>query len=71
MFAQWAAGPARPSVNPGTRFFRPHAAPFCPAIVPREFPESAQAAGRGVKQMRNSAGLAAPGESVVREFLQS
>jgi hypothetical protein len=32
--------------------------------------ESAQAAGRGVKRMRNSAGLAAPGESVVREFLQ-
>jgi hypothetical protein len=33
--------------------------------------ESAQAAGRGVKRMRNSADLAAPGESVVREFLQS
>jgi ankyrin repeat protein len=32
--------------------------------------ESAQAAGRGVKRMRNSAGLAAPGESVVREFLE-
>jgi PAS domain S-box-containing protein len=33
--------------------------------------ESAQAAGRGVKRMRNSADLAAPGESVVRDFLQS
>jgi hypothetical protein len=32
---------------------------------------SAQAAGRGVKRKRNSADLAAPGESVVREFLQS
>ena len=31
---------------------------------------SAQAAGRGVKRERNSADLAAPGESVVREFLQ-
>jgi hypothetical protein len=31
---------------------------------------SAQAAGRGVKRMRGSADLAAPGESVVREFLQ-
>ena len=30
---------------------------------------SAQAAGRGVKRRRNSADLAAPGESVVREFL--
>jgi RNA polymerase sigma factor FliA len=29
---------------------------------------SAQAAGRGVKGMRNSADLAAPGESIVREF---
>ncbi|HEY6341637.1 MAG TPA: glycerate kinase [Bryobacteraceae bacterium] len=32
--------------------------------------QSAQAAGRGVKRMGNSAGLAAPGESFVREFLQ-
>jgi V/A-type H+/Na+-transporting ATPase subunit B len=32
--------------------------------------ESAQAAGRGAKRMRNSAELAAPGESVVRESLQ-
>jgi PAS domain S-box-containing protein len=32
--------------------------------------ESAQAAGRGVKRMRNSEDLAAPDESVVREFLQ-
>jgi hypothetical protein len=31
----------------------------------------AQAAGRGVKRMRDSEDLAAPGESVVREFLQS
>jgi hypothetical protein len=30
---------------------------------------SAQAAGRGFKRRRNSADLAAPGESVVREFL--
>ena len=29
------------------------------------------AAGRGVKRWRNSADLAAPGESVVREYLQS
>jgi signal transduction histidine kinase len=33
--------------------------------------ESAQAAGRGVKQPRTSADLAAPGESVVRDLLQS
>jgi hypothetical protein len=33
--------------------------------------KSAQAAGRGVKRMRNSADLAAPGESVVRDSLQS
>jgi Dolichyl-phosphate-mannose-protein mannosyltransferase len=32
--------------------------------------QSAQAAGSGVKQMRNAAELAAPGESVLREFLQ-
>jgi hypothetical protein len=32
--------------------------------------ESAQAAGRGVKRMRNSGEVAAPGESVVRELLQ-
>jgi hypothetical protein len=32
--------------------------------------ESAQAAGHGFIGMRNSADLAAPGESVVREFLQ-
>jgi hypothetical protein len=38
--------------------------------VVREFLQSAQAAGRGVRQMRTSADLAAPGESVVREFLQ-
>jgi 3-deoxy-D-manno-octulosonic-acid transferase len=31
---------------------------------------SAQAAGRGVNRMRSSAKLAAPGESVVREFLE-
>jgi glycosyltransferase involved in cell wall biosynthesis len=31
---------------------------------------SAQAAGRGVKRMTNSGEVAAPGESVVREFLQ-
>jgi hypothetical protein len=37
---------------------------------PSKLKESAQAAGRGVKRMRSSAGLAAPGESVVREFLQ-
>jgi hypothetical protein len=36
----------------------------------RDSLESAQAAGRGVKRRRNSADLAAPGESVVREFLQ-
>ena len=39
--------------------------------VVREFLRSAQAAGRGVKQKRNSADLAATGESVVREFLRS
>jgi hypothetical protein len=33
--------------------------------------ERAQAAGRGVKRTRNSADLAAPGESVMRELLQS
>src|SRR5580658_9153244 len=33
--------------------------------------ESAQAVGRGVKRGRNSADLAAPGESVVRDSLQS
>jgi hypothetical protein len=33
--------------------------------------ESAQAAGRGVKRRRNLDDVAAPGESVVREFLQS
>jgi hypothetical protein len=33
--------------------------------------ESAQAAGRGVKRIRNSGEVAAPGESVVREFLRS
>jgi hypothetical protein len=38
--------------------------------LPSSLPESAQAAGRGVKRRRNSAGLAAPGESVVREFPQ-
>jgi hypothetical protein len=32
--------------------------------------ESAQAAGRGVKRMRNLGEVAAPGESVVRVFLQ-
>jgi hypothetical protein len=32
--------------------------------------KSAQAAGRGVKRRRSSADLAAPGESVVHEFLQ-
>src|SRR5271165_4396081 len=32
--------------------------------------ESAHAAGRGAKRMRNSASFAAPGESVVREFLK-
>jgi hypothetical protein len=32
--------------------------------------ESEQAAGRGVKRVRNSADLAAPGKSVVRDFLQ-
>jgi hypothetical protein len=32
--------------------------------------ESLQAAGRGIKRRRNSAGLAVAGESVVREFLQ-
>jgi len=30
--------------------------------------KSAQAAGRGVKQMRNLGDVTAPGESVVREF---
>jgi lipopolysaccharide/colanic/teichoic acid biosynthesis glycosyltransferase len=39
--------------------------------VVRDFPESAQTAGRGVKRMGNSAGLAAPGESLVRESPQS
>jgi two-component system, OmpR family, KDP operon response regulator KdpE len=33
-------------------------------------PESAQAAGRGVKRRRNLGEVAAPGESVVRKFLQ-
>jgi hypothetical protein len=33
--------------------------------------DSSQAAGRGVKRMRNSGEVAAPGESVVRELLQS
>jgi hypothetical protein len=33
--------------------------------------ESAQAAGRGVKRMRNPGEVAAPGKSVVRDFLQS
>jgi hypothetical protein len=36
----------------------------------RGFLKSAQAAGRGFIGIRNSADLAAPGESVVREFLQ-
>jgi vancomycin aglycone glucosyltransferase len=35
------------------------------------FLESAQAAGRGVKRTRNLGEVAAPGESVVRDFLQS
>jgi len=35
------------------------------------FIKSAQAAGRGTKQKRSSADLAAGGESVVREFIQS
>ncbi|MGH9632699.1 MAG: hypothetical protein ACRD7E_30710 [Bryobacteraceae bacterium] len=34
------------------------------------FPISAQAARRGIKGKKNSAGLAAPRESVVREFLE-
>jgi signal transduction histidine kinase/ActR/RegA family two-component response regulator len=33
--------------------------------------ESAQASGRGVKRMGNSGEVAAPGESVVREFLEN
>ena len=35
-----------------------------------EFLTSAQAAGRGTRLRRNSADLAAGGESVVREFLK-
>jgi 16S rRNA (uracil1498-N3)-methyltransferase len=47
----------------------PSGAPLL-AALPRDIPpESAQAAGRGFKRMRSSADLAAPGESVVREFL--
>jgi hypothetical protein len=42
-----------------------------PFLANRDLLQSAQAAGRGFKRRRNSAGLAAPGESVVREFLQS
>ena len=43
----------------------------CRASVVREFLKSAQAARRGTERKRNSADLAAPGESVVREFLKS
>src|SRR3954451_361097 len=41
---------------------------FDTVAVSREFLESAQAAVRGTKQKRNSADLAAAGESVVRRF---
>jgi hypothetical protein len=50
------------------RFFEDQ--PASDPLKPERFLESAQAAGRGVKRSRNSMDLAAPGESVVREFLQ-
>jgi putative PIN family toxin of toxin-antitoxin system len=56
-------------------FYAPAVVAFCgqrgiEIINDVELLKGAQAAGRGVKRMRNSEDLAAPGESVVREFLQ-
>ena len=61
-----AQRPARDRVLTRIPYSPPRPAALCAELV-----ESAQAAGRPTKGMINSAGLAAPGESVVRDFLQS